>query len=92
MNKIFSRQFVYAALLATGLPSMAAANTYWLNIPGSYSAEEGRYMPSVSFPTSDHYACSDAIVQYAKDNLVNYIGCDVKPLPDAVNLPASVRR
>ena len=75
-------------MLVTGLlfSQIIHADVYWLNIPGSYSAYDEQYYPAVSFPTSSHEACSDAIVQYAKDNLVFYIGCDVKPLPDAVNL------
>jgi hypothetical protein len=62
------------------------AETYWLNIPASFSKVDEQYIPPMSFPVRSHDACSDAIVEYAKTNLVYYIGCDVKPLPDAVNL------
>ena len=80
-------------LLASGLSVLmihtdtASARTYWLNIPGAYSKVDEQYLPPVSYPTPNHNACSDAVMQYAKDNLVHYIGCDVMPLPDAVNLP-----
>jgi len=75
--------------LVLGLVSTAYGQTYWLNIPGAYSKTDEQYLPSISLPTANHDACSDAIVQYAKDNLVHYIGCDVKPLPDAVNIRTS---
>ena len=75
------------ASLLLAFASTLQAQTYWLNIPGAYSQEERQYLPPFSIPTASHDACSDAIVQYARDNLVHYIGCDVKPLPNAVNLP-----
>lgn len=85
------KKLTIAAVLFTGMTAPAFAQTYWLNIPGSFSAEEQRYLPSISLPTGNHNDCSEAIVQYAKDNLVHYVGCDVRPLPDAVNLRHAVR-
>ena len=81
------QQVLLASSLMLTLNNTATAQTYWLNIPGAYSKVDEQYLPPLSFPTPNHNACSDAVVQYAKDNLVHYIGCDVKPLPDAVNLP-----
>lgn len=74
--------FIFFTLFSAGL----SAQTYWLNIPAAYSKTDEQYMPSMSFPVNSHDACSDAIVEYAKTNLVYYIGCDVNPLSDAVNL------
>ncbi|MGD2118342.1 MAG: hypothetical protein PVG66_08295 [Chromatiales bacterium] len=89
-------QYRIKTLLTTGLllalTNTIQAQTYWLNVPGAYSKEEQQYIPAISLPTASHDACSDAIVQYAQDNLVHYIGCDVKPLPNAVNLPHGARR
>ena len=64
-----------------------SAQTYWLNMPGSYNVEHSEYTPSVSLQTFDYEACKDALVQYSRDNrMVENISCDVKPLPDAINL------
>lgn len=78
--------FSLPGIFALTLAGPVTAQTYWLNIPGAYSKVDEQYLPSMSFPTPNHNACSDAVVHYAKNNLVHYIGCDVKPLPDAVNL------
>jgi len=80
------KKFFFVCILSIGT---ANAQTFWLNIPAAYSKTDELYVPSMSFPVSSHDACSDAIVEYAKSNLVFYIGCDVKPLPDAVNLKNS---
>ena len=77
--------------LSLGLVSTAFGQTYWLNIPGAYSKTEAQYMPSISLPTANQDSCADAIVEYAKDNLVYYISCDVHPLRDAANLKAGRR-
>ena len=79
------KQF-FLTLLLSLLVSTAAAQTFWLNIPGAYSKTDEQYVPAMSFPMQSHDSCSDAIVEYAKANLVYYIGCDVEPLTDAVNL------
>ena len=64
-----------------------SAETYWLNMPASYSKKYSEYTPSVSLPTVDYEACLAAMTQYAQDNeMVDKIGCDIKPLPDAINL------
>lgn len=82
---MFKRLFI-VSLLSFFAVSSVNAQPYWLNIPSAYSKTDDQYMPSMSFPVKSHDSCSDAIVEYAKSNLVYYIGCDVKPLPDAVNL------
>jgi len=64
-----------------------SAQTYWLNI-GSYTDNDGSEQPAFSMPTSSQAACSQAVIEYAKTNLVNFIGCDVEPLPHAVNINA----
>ena len=80
------KRYYLVLLLSIFASSTALAETYWLNIPGAYSKTDESNIPSMSFPMQSHDACADAIVEYAKANLVYYIGCDVKPLPDAVNL------
>lgn len=69
------------AMLFTGV----AQATTWLNIPEHYD-KDGELMPSVSYPVSTWEKCSDAIVEYAKMEYVYYIGCDIRPLRDAVNI------
>ena len=86
-----SKKVSLIAGLTFGVMQLAQAQTYWLNIPGAYSMEDGLYEASISLPTVSHAACAQAIVQYTRDNLVNFIGCDVLPLPDAVNLRTSLR-
>lgn len=73
-------------LLALSISTNAFATSWWLNIPGHYSPITDEYVPPISWITTSQDSCSDAIVAYAKDNLVNYIGCDVKPLANAVNI------
>lgn len=77
---------ILLTFLLSLLAATAVAETYWLNLPGAYSKTDEQHIPAMSFPMQSHDACSDAIVEYAKSNLVYYIGCDVKPLADAVNL------
>lgn len=74
---------ILALILLTN--SVNATQTWWLNIPG-YIDKDGIPIPSLSLPTSDHDKCSDAVINYAKNEYVYYISCDIKPLPDAVNL------
>lgn len=77
--------------LVFGVIQVAQAQTYWLNIPGAYNLKDSQYESSLSLPTVSHEACAQAIVQYTRDNLVNFIGCDVQPLPDAVNIRTTLR-
>ncbi len=77
--------------LVFGVTQLVQAQTYWLNIPGAYSMKDSQYEPSISLPTVSHEACAQAIVHYTRDNLVNFIGCDVLPLPDAANIRTSLR-
>jgi hypothetical protein len=65
--------------------SSVANATMFLNIPGHYN-ENNDYVQSVSILTSNWESCSNAIVEYAKMEYVYYVGCDVKPLPDAANM------
>lgn len=83
---VVKKAFFWVFFLIVIFPQSVQSEVFWLNIPGAYSKLDEQYLPSISLPTASHDACSDAIVQYAKDNLVHYIGCDVKPLPDAINL------
>ncbi len=61
------------AITALALGHAAAAQTWWLNIPEPYY---------VSIPTSSYEQCRRAMTEYASDPslVINYIGCDVKPL------------
>ena len=56
----------------------ANAQTYWLNMVESDQ--------SMSLPVSSDEKCTEAVIQYVSSNLVNFVSCDVEPLPDAVNL------
>lgn len=76
------------ALLSVGV---VHGQTVFLNIPSHHQPKTGEYVPTMSLPTSGWDACADAMVAYAKDNYVRYIGCDVKPFKGAVNLK-SIRR
>ena len=71
------------ALMTTTAVSAETGKTYFLNIPGHYSKIDAHWIDSMSIPTTSADACADAIVSYAKNNYVYYIGCDVKPLPDS---------
>ncbi len=74
-------------MLFSVISSSLSAEIYWLNMPGSYSKKYSEFTPSVSLPTVDYEACQAALTQYAQDNeMVEKIGCDIQPLPDAVNL------
>jgi len=86
------KHFFMVPLITLLAISTIQAETYWLNIPGHYSKVDGQLVPSLSLPTPSHDKCSDAIIEYAKTNLVYYIGCDVKPLRDAVNLKEPRKR
>ena len=54
------------------------AQTYWLNMVQSGT--------SMSLPVSSAEQCTEAVNQFVRSNLVNFVSCDVNPLPDAVNL------
>lgn len=74
-------------MLLSIISGSLSAQTYWLNMPGSYSKKYSEYTPSVSLPTVDYQACQAALTQYAQDNeMIDKIACDIQPLPDAVNL------
>jgi len=68
----------------------AVAMTWWLNIPGYCDPQMKECYPDLSIPTTTRDVCMDAIVEYAKEDYVFYIGCDIKPLPNAVNLKKKV--
>jgi len=75
-----------AILVLAILSTAVHANGYWLNIPAYIDSDSGRTVPPTSYWTRDRDSCADAIVQYAKLEYVYYIGCDVNPLPNAVNV------
>ena len=68
------------------LPVVGYAQPYFLNIPG-----DGDRL-SLSYYTTDQKQCQKALIEYAKHKEVYYIGCDVKPLRDAVNVSREVKR
>ena len=73
-------------LLGT-LAVSVCAETYWLNMPASYSEKYHESTPSVSLPLADYAACQDALLQYQQDNeMVDRINCELEPLPGAINL------
>ncbi len=65
------------ALLSLGAISTVSAQTYWLNM-----VVDG---DSISLATFSDEKCSEAVIRYVRSNLVNFVSCDVQPLPDAVN-------
>jgi len=69
------KKFVLVFLLSIG---SANAQTYWLNM-----VKTGI---SMSLPVSTAEKCIEAVNQFVRSNLVNFVSCDVEPLPDAVNL------
>ena len=71
--------------------NLLAEPAYWVNIPRHHSIIDGKIIPSVSWYTRSHEECSDAVVDYARDNLVNFISCSTRPLPDASNLSDRVK-
>ena len=73
--------------LMSALSGSLAAQTYWLNMPGSYSEKYKEFTPSVSLPVVDYNACKDALIQFSEDNeMVDQIHCELEPLADAINL------
>ncbi len=85
-------KIVFTGFILLSLSNPLIAESYWLNIPGAYSKLDGQYLPPASYPKSSHEACNEAILRYAKNNLVHYIGCDTRPLPNAINLTAGLQR
>ena len=82
IKRIFITTFFGLALIGT-----ATAETYWLNIYGSYSQKHKEFTPSVSMPLVDNKECQVALDQFSKDNeMVEKISCDLKPLSGAINL------
>ena len=74
-------------ILFNAISGSLAAQTYWLNMPASYSEKYSEYTPSVSLPVVDYEACNEALIQFSEDNeMVDTIYCDLKPLPKAINL------
>ena len=51
--------FVLLGTLAVSV----CAETYWLNMPASYSEKYHESTPSVSLPLADYAACQDALLQ-----------------------------
>ena len=82
---LVKNSFLFVLLAA--LAGSVCAETYWLNMPGSYSEKYHESTPSVSLPLADYKACQNALVQYQQDNeMVDRISCDLEPLKDAINL------
>jgi len=69
------KKFFFVSILSIGT---ANAQTYWLNM-----VDNGQ---SMSLPVSSEERCTEAVNQFVRSNLVNFVSCDVKPLPDAVNI------
>jgi len=86
MIKTIFKQFLLTVVVSVTSLSTASAETYWLNIPDSYRDIDDKYFPASSIPTSSQEACAKAMVEYANMGVVNFIGCDVKPLSNAANL------
>ena len=80
------KKILLTACLSSGSAGSASAESYWLNIPGAYSREDAQYLPAASYKKSSFEACQHALLRYAQTNLIHYIGCDTRPLSDAVNL------
>ena len=79
-------------LLSVLLSANAQAETWWLNIPSHYSPVTDKYVPSMSLLTFSYEQCREGIISYTSENFVNYIGCDVRPLRDAVNLSPTIKK
>jgi hypothetical protein len=73
-----SYRILLIGLLNIGLFANASAQPYWLNM-----VTNGE---SMSLPVSSSQSCSDAVMQYVRSNIVNFVSCDIEPLPDAVNI------
>lgn len=87
------KQKLMGKSILTGLTLLSLSNPliaepYWLNIPGAYSKLDGQYLPPASYLKKSHEACNEAVLRYTQNNLVHYIGCDTRPLPNAINLTA----
>jgi len=65
-------------LLSFALTGTASAQTYWLNM-----VTDGE---SMSLAVATEKGCTEAANQYVRSQIVNFVSCDVKPLPDAVNI------
>ena len=75
------------SLFALTLNAAAFAETYWLNMPGSYSEKHQEYTPSISMPLVSSEECNKALEQFAQDNeMVELISCDLRPISGAINL------
>lgn len=78
---------LFLITLLSVLSGSLTAQVHWLNMPGSYSEKYSEFTPSVSLPTIDYKACRESLILFSTDNeMVDKISCDIKPLPDAVNL------
>ena len=86
MLKTFVKPLVLIPLLVVTNQSSGVAETYWLNIPESHRQVDDKFFPASSYATDSQEACAKAMVEYAKMGVVNFIGCDIKPLPNAANL------
>ena len=74
---MFIKLLLFSVLNAL-LVGTLSAQTYWLNL-----VDNGK---SMSLPVSTDEQCSQAVYRYVQSNLVHAVSCDVKPLPDAVNI------
>lgn len=73
-----SYKMLLIGLLSFSLLGTASAQSYWLNM-----VTDGE---SMSLPVSSKESCSEAVIQYVRSNVVNFVSCDIEPLPDAVNI------
>lgn len=71
------KKLILPGVLSLLISSTAFAESYWLNIVGT---------STMSIPTPSETSCNDAIHAYVRSEMVNFISCDVQPLPGAENL------
>ena len=81
------KQIIFTGLFTLALVDSAFAETYWLNMYGSYSHKYEEFTPSISLPLINNEECQKALKQFKKDNdMVEKISCDLKPLAGAINM------
>ena len=81
------KQILVTVLLSLNLVSLAFAETYWLNMYGSFSQKHEEFTPSISLPLISNEECQRALEQFKTDNeMVDKISCDLKPLAGAINM------
>ena len=72
------KRLFFVGLLTIGSLSTASASPYWVNIVMGDA--------SMSIPVTTDSRCTEAVMRYAQSSVGGYISCDVKPLPDGVDL------